>query len=163
MIISLIQVFNLKMKYQHQQLQQMQLQQMQLQQLQLKPRKTPVNQAQTIQQQRNQLKNKIIHGGLVGDHHFKPYPRIQLYLLFITQLVLWTQLLLLLRTQLYLLFITQLVLWTQQLLLLRTLQAQIILPLMTHLMTNHPLMIQLLMIPDQMMKIGTMTMKKMIL
>ena len=136
MIISLIQVFNLKMKYQHQQLQQMQLQQMQLQQLQLKPRKTPVNQAQAIQ-----LKNKINHGGLVGDHHFKPYPRIQLYLLFITQLVLWTQ----------------------QLLLLRTLQAQIILPLMTHPMTNHPLMIQLLMIPDQMMKIGTMTMKKMIL
>ena len=45
MIISLIQVFNLKMKYQHQQLQHMQLQQMQLQQLQLKPRKTPVNQA----------------------------------------------------------------------------------------------------------------------
>jgi hypothetical protein len=162
MIISLIQVFNLKMKYQHQQLQQMQLQQMQLQQLQLKPRKTPVNQAQAIQLQRNQLKNKINHGG-VGDHHFKSNPRIQLYLLFITQLVLWTQLLLLLRTQLYLLFITQLVLWTQLLLLLRTLQAQIILPLMTHPMTNHPLMIQLLMIPDQMMKIGTMTMKKMIL
>ncbi len=140
MIISLIQVFNLKMKYQHQQLQQMQLQQMQLQQLQLKLRKTPVNQAQAIQLQRNQMKNKINHGG-VGDHHFKSNPRIQLYLLFITQLVLWTQLLL----------------------LLRTLQAQIILPLMTHLMTNHPLMIQLLMIPDQMMKIGTMTMKKMIL
>ena len=140
MIISLIQVFNLKMKYQHQQLQQMQLQHMQLQQLQLKPRKTPVNQAQAIQLQRNQLKNKINHGG-VGDHHFKSNPRIQLYLLFITQLVLWTQ----------------------QLLLLRTLQAQIILPLMTHPMTNHPLMIQLLMIPDQMMKIGTMTMKKMIL
>jgi len=140
MIISLIQVFNLKMKYQHQQLQQMQLQQMQLQQLQLKLRKTPVNQAQAIQLQRNQLKNKINHGG-VGDHHFKSNPRIQLYLLFITQLVLWTQLLL----------------------LLRTLQAQIILPLMTHPMTNHPLMIQLLMIPDQMMKIGTMTMKKMIL
>ena len=140
MIISLIQVFNLKMKYQHQQLQQMQLQQMQLQQLQLKLRKTPVNQAQAIQLQRNQMKNKINHGG-VGDHHFKSNPRIQLYLLFITQLVLWTQ----------------------QLLLLRTLQAQIILPLMTHLMTNHPLMIQLLMIPDQMMKIGTMTMKKMIL
>jgi len=140
MIISLIQVFNLKMKYQHQQLQQMQLQQMQLQQLQLKLRKTPVNQAQAIQLQRNQMKNKINHGG-VGDHHFKSNPRIQLYLLFITQLVLWTQLLL----------------------LLRTLQAQIILPLMTHPMTNHPLMIQLLMIPDQMMKIGTMTMKKMIL
>ncbi len=140
MIISLIQVFNLKMKYQHQQLQQMQLQQMQLQQLQLKLRKTPVNQAQAIQLQRNQMKNKINHGG-VGDHHFKSNPRIQLYLLFITQLVLWTQ----------------------QLLLLRTLQAQIILPLMTHPMTNHLLMIQLLMIPDQMMKIGTMTMKKMIL
>lgn len=135
MIISLIQVFNLKKKYQHQQ-----LQQIQLQQLQLKPRKTPVNQAQAIQLQRIQLKNKINHGG-VGDHHFKSNPRIQLYLLFITQLVLWTQ----------------------QLLLPRTLQAQIILPLMTHPMTNNPLMIKLLMIPDQMMKIGTMTMKKMIL